>query len=108
MGESYLDVIQRLEPVIIEMERERESLCVIAHQAILRVIYGYFTQQPIESIPTITVPLHTVIELTPYPDGKMKEQRCVRTSEHSIHCYLVACVLVVAVYQDNWATIVFA
>ena len=32
-GESYLDVIQRLEPVIIEIEREREYVCVVAHQA---------------------------------------------------------------------------
>jgi broad specificity phosphatase PhoE len=31
-GESYLDVIQRLEPVIIEMEREREYVVVVAHQ----------------------------------------------------------------------------
>ena len=41
-GESYLDVIQRLEPVIIEIERERECVCVVAHQAILRALYGYF------------------------------------------------------------------
>ncbi len=31
-GESYLDVIQRLEPVIIEMEREKEYVVVVAHQ----------------------------------------------------------------------------
>jgi hypothetical protein len=31
-GESYLDVIQRLEPVIIELERQRSPVVVIAHQ----------------------------------------------------------------------------
>jgi broad specificity phosphatase PhoE len=31
-GESYLDVIQRLEPVVIEMEREREYIMVVGHQ----------------------------------------------------------------------------
>lgn len=31
-GESYLDVIARLEPIIIEMERHRESLLIIGHQ----------------------------------------------------------------------------
>uniref|UniRef100_A0A453IAQ6 6-phosphofructo-2-kinase domain-containing protein n=1 Tax=Aegilops tauschii subsp. strangulata TaxID=200361 RepID=A0A453IAQ6_AEGTS len=31
-GESYLDVIQRLEPVIIELERQRAPVVVIAHQ----------------------------------------------------------------------------
>ncbi|CAD7703452.1 unnamed protein product [Ostreobium quekettii] len=74
-GESYLDVIQRLEPVIIEMEREKESVFIIGHQAILRVIYGYCIRAPLDTIPTIPIPLHTLIELTPMPDGTMKEQR---------------------------------
>ena len=42
-----MDVIQRLEPVIIEIERERECVCVVAHQAILRALYGYFTKVPL-------------------------------------------------------------
>jgi broad specificity phosphatase PhoE len=46
-GESYMDVIQRLEPVIIEIERERECVCVVAHQAILRALYGYFMKIPL-------------------------------------------------------------
>ncbi|KAM3567085.1 hypothetical protein VYU27_010764, partial [Nannochloropsis oceanica] len=32
-GESYLDVIARLEPIIIEMERHREPLLIVGHQA---------------------------------------------------------------------------
>lgn len=70
-----MDVIQRLEPVIIEMEREKESIVIIAHQAVLRVIYGYCTRQPLEKIPMLEIPLHTLIELTPMPDGTMKEER---------------------------------
>ena len=31
-GESYLDVIARLEPIIIEMERHTEPLLIIGHQ----------------------------------------------------------------------------
>ena len=46
-GESYLDVIQRLEPVIIEIERERECVCIVAHQAVLRALYGYFNKVPL-------------------------------------------------------------
>lgn len=60
-GESYLDVIQRLEPVIIEMERERECVCVVAHQAVLRAVYGYFTATPLKDIPRLDIPLHTLI-----------------------------------------------
>lgn len=70
-GESYQDCIQRLEPVIIEVERQRESVCIVAHQAILRVIYGYFMNVSPDQIPTLPIPLHTLIELTPRPDGTM-------------------------------------
>lgn len=74
-GESYLDVVQRLEPVITEVEREREYVCIVSHQAVLRVIYGYFMGVPQEKIPSLEIPLHTLIELTPLPDGSMHEQR---------------------------------
>mmetsp|Transcript_6882 Transcript_6882/g.17136 ORF Transcript_6882/g.17136 Transcript_6882/m.17136 type:complete len:656 (-) Transcript_6882:490-2457(-) len=71
-GESYLDVIQRLEPVIIELEREKECVCVVAHQAVLRALYGYFTSAKLADIPTLEIPLHTLIELLPRPDGTMQ------------------------------------
>ncbi|KAH9329553.1 hypothetical protein KI387_001661, partial [Taxus chinensis] len=52
-GESYLDVIQRLEPVIIELERQRAPVVVIAHQAVLRALYAYFADKPLKEIPHI-------------------------------------------------------
>ena len=68
-GESYADVIQRLEPLIIELERQRASVLVVAHQAVVRVLYGYLMGKPQEECPHIPVPLHTVIELTPTAYG---------------------------------------
>lgn len=62
-GESYLDVIQRLEPVIIELERQRGPVVVISHQAVLRALYAYFADRPLQEIPHIEVPLHTIIEI---------------------------------------------
>lgn len=62
-GESYLDVIQRLEPVIIELERQRSPVVVIAHQAVLRALYAYFADRPLKEVPHIEVPLHTIIEI---------------------------------------------
>ncbi|KAG4989307.1 hypothetical protein JHK85_032290 [Glycine max] len=62
-GESYLDVIQRLEPVIIELERQRAPVVVISHQAVLRALYAYFADRPLNEIPHIAVPLHTIIEI---------------------------------------------
>jgi hypothetical protein len=35
-GESYLDVIERVRPVIIELERQRRSIFIICHMAVLR------------------------------------------------------------------------
>lgn len=73
-GESYMDLIQRLEPVIIEMERERESVLIVGHQAVLRVILGYFMRVPLEVIPSLELPLHTLMELTPLPDGTLSRE----------------------------------
>ena len=64
-GESYLDVIQRLDRVIIELERQRMPVLVIGHQAVLRALYAYFTDVDSEQIPYVEIPLHSVIELTP-------------------------------------------
>ncbi|HVU00724.1 MAG TPA: 6-phosphofructo-2-kinase/fructose-2,6-bisphosphatase [Polyangiaceae bacterium] len=73
-GESYADVIQRLEPVIVELERQRSPVLVIAHQAVIRALYGYLMGRPQDECPYIQVPLHTVVELTPTETG-YDEQR---------------------------------
>ncbi|KAL4558386.1 hypothetical protein LXL04_036585 [Taraxacum kok-saghyz] len=62
-GESYLDVIQRLEPVIIELERQRAPVVVVSHQAVLRALYAYFADRPLSEIPQMEMPLHTIIEI---------------------------------------------
>jgi broad specificity phosphatase PhoE/predicted kinase len=68
-GESYQDIILRLDPVIIELERTRKPVLVIAHNAVLRAIYAYFQGIPRERCPYLPIPLHTVIELTPHAYG---------------------------------------
>lgn len=73
-GESYQDVIHRLDPVIIELERQRHPVVVVAHQAVLRCLYGYLTDQPREHVPHLAMPLHTVIRLRPSTYGKDEER----------------------------------
>lgn len=68
-GESYEDIIRRVEPIILAIEQRSEPILIIAHQAILRVIFGYFTNKSKESVPHLSVPLHTVIKLTPQTYG---------------------------------------
>lgn len=63
-GESYKDVVTRLEPVIMELERQ-ENIMIITHQAVLRCIYAYFMNVPQEESPWMLIPLHTVIKLEP-------------------------------------------
>ena len=73
-GESYMDVIERVSPLILELERQREPVVVVAHQAVLRVLYAYFVHKPLSACPYSSIPLHTVIELTPSSYG-CDEQR---------------------------------
>ncbi|VDM11572.1 unnamed protein product, partial [Wuchereria bancrofti] len=63
-GESYEDLVGRLEPVIMELERQSNVL-VVSHQAILRCILAYFDNKNYSELPYLNVPLHTVIKLTP-------------------------------------------
>jgi broad specificity phosphatase PhoE/predicted kinase len=68
-GESYQDVIQRLDSVIVELERQQKPVLVIAHQAVLRALYAYFTEVAPEDCPFLPIPLHAVIELRPHAYG---------------------------------------
>ena len=73
-GESYEDVIQRLDPMIIQLERQRSPVLLIGHQAVLRALYAYLMDRPPSECPRLEIPLHTVIELTPTAYG-CKEER---------------------------------
>ncbi|CAI5739838.1 unnamed protein product [Hyaloperonospora brassicae] len=64
-GESYQDVIHRLEPVITELMRMDQPVLIVAHQAILRVLYAYLTNKSPHECPTLNIPLHVVIQITP-------------------------------------------
>lgn len=73
-GESYRDVIQRLDRVLIELERYRTPVLVIAHRAVLRAMSAYFVQRPLEEVPYLDIPLHTIIQLTPTAYGCIEER----------------------------------
>eukprot|EP00842_Homolaphlyctis_polyrhiza_P000488 jgi/Hompol1/143/HPOL_002452-RA len=68
-GESYIDVIERLRPVIIELERMQSDVLVVTHQVIMRTLLAYFMGISLHEMPNITVPLHTVYCLKPQPYG---------------------------------------
>jgi len=72
-GESYRDVIQRIDRVIIELERYRTPVLVVAHRAVLRALSAYFLQLPQPGIPHLPMPLHTVTKLVPTAYGCLEE-----------------------------------
>ncbi|KAL3853720.1 hypothetical protein ACJMK2_017238 [Sinanodonta woodiana] len=67
-GESYQDLVSRLEPVIMELERQ-ENVMVVCHQAVARCLLAYFQDKTSEDLTYLKVPLHTVIKLTPVAYG---------------------------------------
>ncbi|XP_028969147.1 6-phosphofructo-2-kinase/fructose-2,6-bisphosphatase [Galendromus occidentalis] len=67
-GESYEDLVARLEPVIMELERQ-ENVLVVAHQAVLRCLLAYFLDKNSEELPYLRVPLHAILKLTPLAYG---------------------------------------
>ena len=62
-GESYQDLVARLEPCIMELER-RSNILVICHQAVARCLLAYFLNKSSDELPYLEVPLHTVFKLT--------------------------------------------
>lgn len=73
-GESYMDLIRRIEPMIFEIERSTSPMVIIGHQGMLRCLYGYFNHTPINNIPVLDIPLHTVIKFIPKDYGFFEER----------------------------------
>lgn len=72
-GESYQDLVQRIEPVIMELEGQ-ESVLLVCHQAVMRCILAYFLDKTSDELPYLKVPLHTVIKLKPLAYGCQIEE----------------------------------
>lgn len=64
-AESYHDLAVRLEPIILELEREPNDLLIIAHESVLRVLYAYLMHCSTMDIPTLKFPRNEIIEIIP-------------------------------------------
>ena len=73
-GESYLDVIARLDPLVQELESYREDVLIVGHQGVLRLIYAYFAGLDRQEAATLSIPLNTVIKLTPRTHDCIEER----------------------------------
>lgn len=54
-----------MEPIILELEREENDLLIIAHESVLRVLYGYLMACSAADIPKLDFPRDEIIEVTP-------------------------------------------
>ncbi len=97
-GESYRDLITRIEPFIHAIERRTGPVIVIGHQSTLRCLYGYLTHTPLVNIPYIDVPVHTLVRKIPqaygYSESRIHfdvEKRCHNSYEPESKCN----------YEDN-------
>mmetsp|Transcript_30349 Transcript_30349/g.45279 ORF Transcript_30349/g.45279 Transcript_30349/m.45279 type:complete len:518 (-) Transcript_30349:7-1560(-) len=82
-GESYMDVTLRLETIVLDIERTREPILIVGHQGIHRLLYAYFMGLPRDQAPFVSIPLNTVIELTPHAYG-CDEKRYVLLSKEEL------------------------
>lgn len=55
--------------IVSELERQRRSIMVVCHLAVLRCIYAYFMGVPLPEIPVKPFDRHKVYELSPGPFG---------------------------------------
>ena len=66
-GESYTDLQHRVIPSLESIDMNKNGiLIIIAHQAVCRVIYSYFTKELLVNCVNKNIDLHTLYKLTKY------------------------------------------
>ncbi|KAF2156207.1 bifunctional 6-phosphofructo-2-kinase/fructose-2,6-bisphosphate 2-phosphatase [Myriangium duriaei CBS 260.36] len=68
-GEGYLDIINRLRPVIVELERMTDHCLLIGHRSVARVLLAYFLGLKREEVAELDVPIGVIFSLEPMPYG---------------------------------------
>ncbi|KAK0939891.1 6-phosphofructo-2-kinase [Friedmanniomyces endolithicus] len=81
-GEGYLDIINRLRPVIVELERMTDHVLLVGHRSVARVLLAYFRGLDREEVADLDVPLGMLYCLEPKPYGvDFKAYRWEKESE---------------------------
>jgi 6-phosphofructo-2-kinase len=68
-GEGYLDVINRIRPVIVELERMTDHCLLITHRSVARVLLAYFQNLNREDVADLDCPLGMLYQMEPKPYG---------------------------------------
>jgi 6-phosphofructo-2-kinase/fructose-2,6-biphosphatase 4 len=59
----------RLEPILIELEREQEDLLIIGHASVIRCLLAYLIGLPAAQVPAVEVARGDLIEVVPTSYG---------------------------------------
>ncbi|KAG8978634.1 hypothetical protein FRC05_009906 [Tulasnella sp. 425] len=68
-AESYHDLAVRLEPTIIELERERDDLLIIGHASVIRCLLAYLMGLPAHEVPAVEIARGDLVEVVPASYG---------------------------------------
>ena len=72
-GESYGDVVARLEPLLIEMEQQTCPVVVVSHRTVLQVLRAYFHGSDIRNWCDVDIPHGKIMVMRPTRGGAWKE-----------------------------------
>ena len=64
-GEGYLDIINRLRAVIVEVERMTDHVLLVGHRSVARVLLAYFMGLQRDDVADLDVPLGALYMLEP-------------------------------------------
>ena len=64
-GESYIDLLERLRYFVLQLTSYNKPILIVAHNAIIKVLLGYFEEKPHSKMPYSDIELNTVIKLSP-------------------------------------------
>ncbi|EFE44144.1 hypothetical protein TRV_01104 [Trichophyton verrucosum HKI 0517] len=68
-GEGYLDVVNRLRAVIVEVERMTDHVLLVGPRSVARTLLAYFLGLKREDLTDLAVPLGMIYSLEPKPYG---------------------------------------
>lgn len=63
----------RLEPILIELEREQEDLLIIGHSSVIRCLLAYLIGLPASEIPAIEIARGDLLEVVPASYGVVSQ-----------------------------------
>lgn len=80
-AESYHDLVVRLEPIIMELERDAHSILIVADATVLRCIYAYYIEASPFVIPSLVLDPAEVILLQPMAYGCSESRFSLDTAQ---------------------------